>query len=140
MKKEHSHLMGNKEGDIWKEMNVPVMEWMMRRSRGSRDRVYTNIAKIMSTVPGAAEEKAYGQFLMADMLREEAEEESETMDRFELKALVEVVKGMGLEPIVKKKLINEVVKADKQLQLVYQMEQEKQPEVEKKKEYRGKGE
>ena len=37
----------------------------------------------------------------------------EAMDRFELKVLVEVVKKMGLEPMVKKKLINEVIKADK---------------------------
>ena len=67
---------------------------------------------------------------MAVMLREETEETLEAMDRFELKALVEVVKGMGLEPMMKKKLINEVMKADKWLQLVYQMmEQKKQPEV-----------
>ena len=36
------------------------MEQMRRTSRDSRDRAYTNIAKIMSTVPGVVEEKAYG--------------------------------------------------------------------------------
>ena len=50
---------------------------------------------------------------MAVMLREETEKALEAMDRFELKVLVEVVKRMGLEPMVKKKLINEVVKANK---------------------------
>ena len=71
---------------------------------------------------------------MAVMLREETEEASEAMDRFELKVLEEVIEGMGLEPMVKKKLIDKVVKANKQLQLVYQMmEQEKQSEVGKKK-------
>ena len=39
VKKEHSYLMGNKEGDIGKGMDVPVMEQMMRRSRGNKDRV-----------------------------------------------------------------------------------------------------
>ena len=115
MKKEHSHLMGNKKGDIWEEMDVLVMEQMMRRSRDSRDRAYINIAKIMATVPGVVKEKAYRQLFMAVTLREKTEKASEAMDRFELKALVEVIEGMGLEPMVKKKLINEVVKADKQL-------------------------
>ena len=115
VKKKHSHMMGNKEENIWKEMDVPVMVQMMRRSRDNRDMVYSNIAKIMSIVPGAVEEKAYGQLFMAVTLREETEKASEAMDRFELKALVEVIEGMGLEPMVKKKLIDKVVKADKQL-------------------------
>ena len=51
------------------------------------------------------EEKAYGQLLMAVMLREETKEALEAMDRFELNTLVEVVKKMGLEPMVKKKLL-----------------------------------
>ena len=59
VKKKNSHVMRNKEKDIWKEMDVPVMGQMMRRSRDSRDRAYINIARIMSTVPGAVEEKAY---------------------------------------------------------------------------------
>ena len=66
VKKGHSHLMGNKERDIWKEMDVPVMEWM---TRDNRDRVYSNIARIMSTVSGAVEKKTYGWLLMVIMLR-----------------------------------------------------------------------
>ena len=85
MKKWHSHVMRNKDEDIWKEMDIPVIEQMMRRSRDSKDRAYTNIARIMSTVPGAVEEKAYGWLLMAVMLREETEKASEAMDKFELK-------------------------------------------------------
>ena len=106
-------MMENKEKDIWEEIDVPVMEQMMRRSRDSRDRVYSNIARIMSTVPGAVEEKAYGWLLMAVMLRKETEEASEAIDRFELKVLEEVIEGMGLEPMVKKKVIDKVVKANK---------------------------
>ena len=66
----------------------------------------------MVTVPGAVEEKTYKWLLMAATLKK-TEEASEEMNRFELKVLVEVVKGMGLEPIVKKKLIDKVIKADK---------------------------
>ena len=39
MKKGHSHLMENKERDIGKVLDVPVIKQMMRRSRDSRDRV-----------------------------------------------------------------------------------------------------
>ena len=70
-----------------------MTEQMKKRARGSRDKAYTNIAKVKVTVPGAVEKKAYERLFMGVTLRKKTEETSKVMDRFELKALVEVVIG-----------------------------------------------
>ena len=55
--------MGSKEESEWEGMDISIMEQMKRRSRDSRDKAHTNIAKIMSTVPGVMEERLIDGFL-----------------------------------------------------------------------------
>ena len=68
---------------------------------------------------------------MAVTLREGTEEALKAMERFELRSLIELTRGMELEETVRRKIIEDVVKADKRLRLVYQMiEQEEQQKKE----------
>ena len=60
------------------------------------------------------------------MLKKETKGTSEAMNRFEITLLMKVVKRMKLEETVRKKIIKDIMSADKQLKSVFwMMEQEK---------------
>ena len=61
-----------------------------------------SIARVRVTIPGAVDEKSYEKLQMTVTMREGTEETSEAMDKFKLKMLLKVTKGMRLEEIVKK--------------------------------------
>ena len=99
------------------------MEKISKRARDSENEAYTSIVKIRGTIPGAVDEKLYGRLQMAVTLREALE----AMERFELRSFIELARGIELEETVRKKIIEDVVKAEKRLRLVYHMiKQEKQ--------------
>ena len=73
-----------------------IPQHMQRKARNTRNKTYTNIVRIRVTIPGTVENKAYKKLQIAVILREEIEDASEAIDRFELKSILEIMREWSL--------------------------------------------